>query len=65
VAASVNGGVAITVTGAPTSGLTTLRFGNDASGTAPFFGVLTYCVVLPFALSDADLQAAVSSFPSP
>jgi hypothetical protein len=65
VAASVNGGVPVAVTGAPTSGLTTLRFGNDASGTAPMFGTMAYCVVLPFALSDADLQAAVSAFPVP
>jgi hypothetical protein len=65
VAASVNGDVPVAVTGAPTSGLTTIRFGNDASGTAPMFGTMAYCVVLPFALSDADLQAAVSAFPVP
>jgi hypothetical protein len=65
VAASVNGGVPVAVTGAPTSGLTTIRFGNDASGTTPMFGTMAYCVVLPFALSDADLQAAVSAFPVP
>jgi hypothetical protein len=64
VAASVNGGAAIAVTGAPTSGLTTLRLGNDASGTTPFFGETNVMRVLPFTLSDTELQAAVAALPS-
>jgi hypothetical protein len=64
VVASVNGGAAIAVTGAPTSGLTTLRLGNDVSGAAPFFGAISTMQVIPLVFSDAELQAAVAALPS-
>jgi hypothetical protein len=63
VAASVDGGAAVAVTGAPTSGLTTLRIGNDVSGASPFFGEVRTLRVMPLALSDAELAARVARLP--
>jgi hypothetical protein len=61
VAGSVNGGAVFAVTGAPTSGLTTLRIANDPSLVEPLFGELGTLRVLPRAVSDADLQTLVAN----
>jgi len=62
-AASLNGGPAMAVTGGPSAGLTTLRLGNAASGAAAMFGETALLRVLPQALSDAALAAAVAALP--
>lgn len=62
-AISLDGGAAQSVTGGPTAGLTTLRLGNTAASTAPMFGETGSLLVLPYALSDADLAARVAAFP--
>lgn len=64
VAASVDGAAVVSVTGAATSGLTTLRLGNNAPGGTPMFGETAQFRMLPYALSDADLQAAVAALPA-
>ncbi len=62
--ASLNGAAALSVTGGPTSGLTTLRIGAGVSGVAPIAaGSIVAVRILPGqALSAADLQAAVAAF---
>ncbi len=62
-AASFNGSTVQSVTGAATSGLTTLRLGNTAAGNAPMFGETGLLTVLPYALSDADLAMRVAALP--
>ncbi|MDO9502633.1 hypothetical protein [Falsiroseomonas sp.] len=63
-AVSLNGAAAGAASGGPTSGMTTLRIGNNASGSAPMFGEVGTIIVMPFALSDADLAARVAAFPA-
>lgn len=62
-ACSLNGGAPLNVTGAPTSGYTTLRLGSAAFGTAPIFGETAAFRVLPYALPDAALPGAVAALP--
>jgi hypothetical protein len=62
-AASFNGGAVQSLTGAVTSGLTTLRLGNTAAGNAPMFGETGVLTALPHALSDADLAARTAALP--
>lgn len=66
--ASFNGGTPVGVTAGPTAGLTTLRVNNAVSGAgvygAPVFGENATFSILPYALSDADLQAAVAALPT-
>ena len=64
VAASMNGGAAVNHTGGPTSGLTTLRLGAETSGALAMFGETLAARVLPYALSDSDLAAAVAALPT-
>lgn len=52
------------VTGGPTSGLTTLRIGNNFANTAPQFGECKYLQALPYAVSTSDLQTLVGAFPT-
>ena len=59
-AACLGGGNVQTITGAPTSGLTTMRMGNDAGGATPMSGEIQQLRVLPFALTDAQLSSAVA-----
>lgn len=61
VAASFNGAAVAAVTGAPTSGLTTLRLGNSSTGNPALFGETQTFRVLPFAVSDAELRNLVGS----
>lgn len=63
-ALTFNGGAIQAVTGGPTSGLTTLRLGNTVVGASPLFGETARLSILPYALSDAALQAAVAAFPT-
>lgn len=63
-AMSVSGAAVAAVTGGPTSGLTTFRLGTDVSGANPVFGETARLSILPYALSDAALQAAVAAFPT-
>lgn len=62
--ASLNGAAALSVTGGPTSGLTTFRIGAGVSGVAPIAaGSIVAVRVIPGqVLSAADLQAAVAAF---
>ena len=62
-AASVNGGSVGVRTGGPTSGLTTLRVGIDSSGASALFGDIGYLDILPYPVSDAQLQALVAAMP--
>ncbi|MFN3461019.1 MAG: hypothetical protein ACK4ZN_08425 [Oceanibaculum sp.] len=57
--ASFNGSPVVNVIAGPTSGLTTLRLGNGAAGTSPMFGEVQHLRVLPFAVTDTQLEAAV------
>jgi hypothetical protein len=63
-AVSLNGAPAVAATGGPTSGLTTLRLGNNASNSAPMFGEAASLRVLPYALSDVALSGAVAALPA-
>ncbi len=60
IASSVDGGAAQAATGGPTSGMITLRVGNNAAGTAPTSGEPSGLRALPFAVSDAELQRLVA-----
>jgi hypothetical protein len=62
-AGSFNGGAVQAVTGGVTTGLTDMRVGNIVSGLQPLFGDVAVFRVLPYALSDADLQTAVAALP--
>lgn len=62
IASCFNGGAIQAAAGGPLGGLTTLRLGNNASGTAPMFGQMGRFRTISRALSDADLQAAVAAF---
>jgi hypothetical protein len=53
--ASLNGGAAVTLAGAPTSGLTTLRLGNNFAGAAAMFGTTEQLRFMPTVASAADL----------
>jgi hypothetical protein len=63
IAGSFNGGVAVALTGGPTSGLTTFALGNTLSGSQ-LFGETLALRVLPYVLSDTDLAAAVAAMPT-
>jgi|GEM_PF-2624758 len=60
IAASL-GGAAVAVTGGPTSGLTTFRLGQTATAAAAMCGETAVLRVLPFAMPDAGLAAAVAA----
>ena len=62
-AASMNGGAVVAVTGGPTSGLTTLRIGADVGGAAALFGEHGRLSYLTTVLSDAALLNAAAPFP--
>jgi hypothetical protein len=48
------------MTGGPTTGLTTLRLGSELS-SSQLFGEIGTMRVLPYALTDANLQTAVAA----
>jgi hypothetical protein len=60
---SFNGASAVGVGGGPTSGLTTKRLGNRDDGAAPLNGEIGWLQILPYAVSDAELQARVAALP--
>lgn len=60
---SLAGGSIQSVSGGPTSGLTTIRGGVDASGASNLFGDVGYLDILPYAVSDAQPQALVAAMP--
>lgn len=62
-AISQSGGAIFSVTGGPTS-LTTLRLGSNVASAENMFGETARLSILPYALSDAALQAAVAAFPT-
>ena len=62
-ASCMNGGVVQVVSGGPSSGLTTLRLGINASGGDAMFGETREFIVIPYALSDANLAARVAALP--
>lgn len=55
IASFVSNGINRAAAGGPTSGLTTLRLGNNAAGTAPLFGELFDVVVRPSVIEEYDL----------
>lgn len=57
------GGTVQGLAGGPTSGLTTLRVGINAAGGVSLFGEVGTLRVIPFAMSDAALQAQVVALP--
>ena len=61
IAGSFNGGTVQAATGGPASGLTTLRLGNNAANSAAQFGENKTLIVVPLALSDAELVAQVAA----
>lgn len=63
VAGSFNGAAVVAQTGGPTSGLTTLRIGNNAGNTGPLSGSIGECRVLPFTVPDAALPGMVAALP--
>lgn len=63
VASSLNGAAVGTLTGAPSSGLTTFRVGTNAAGVGNLFGDTYYLDIIPRAVSDATLQRLVAAMP--
>ena len=63
IAVSFNGNAPVAATGGPVSGLTRLRLGNTSSGGTSMFGEVGHVRVLPYAVSDASLQALLSGVP--
>jgi hypothetical protein len=60
---SFNGVTSTTLTGGPTSALTTFRVGNNGSNTRPMFGQVIILEWMPFSMTLAELNAAVSALP--
>lgn len=65
IAASLEGAAAVAQTGGPTSGLTRLLVGSSGAtgGAEALFGEIGTLRVLPYALADAALAAAVAALP--
>ncbi len=59
----ITGGSVQQTSGIPTSGLSTLRVGNNLAGTSPLSGSVAYLDILPYPGSDAQLQALVAAMP--
>ena len=62
-AASFNGGAVAAVTGGPTSGLTQFRLGNIFDASTPMWGETGRLRILPYSVSDAELQSLVGALP--
>ena len=60
---SLNGGAVAAVTGGPTSGLTQLRLGNIFDASTPMWGETGRLRILPYSVSDAELQSLVGALP--
>lgn len=63
VRACVDGGAIFTRTGGPTTGLTRLILGATNTNAELLFGEIGTLRVLPYAVSDAELQARVAALP--
>lgn len=63
VAVSLNGGVAVNVTGGPSSGFTRFRLGNIADLSTPLWGETGRLRVLPYAVSDAEIAVLTGALP--
>ncbi|HEV7455183.1 MAG TPA: hypothetical protein VGN96_00285, partial [Roseococcus sp.] len=63
VVANLDGGANQSAASATPPGLTTLRAGNNANGTAPMFGEIAYLDALPYVVPAANLPAAVAAMP--
>lgn len=59
----LNGDAVQSTTGGPTSGLSTLRVGSSAVGASNLFGDIAHLDILPYPVSDAQLQALVAAMP--
>jgi hypothetical protein len=57
---SLNGGAPVSITGGPTSGMSIFRIGSDYGGVSQMFGEIGLASVLPFSVSDANLQQLVA-----
>lgn len=64
IAVSLDGAAVVAATGGPSSGLATLRLGSNAANGASLFGETLALRVLPRALDDAALAAAVAALPA-
>lgn len=62
ISSCLNEGSVRAAIGGPTSGLTTLRVGNNAANTTPLNGEVGSIQIFPFAVPDAQLQSMVASF---
>jgi hypothetical protein len=63
IAGVLGGGSVIQQLGGPTNDLTTMRLGANASGTENLFGEIGHLQILPYAVSDTELQARVAALP--
>jgi hypothetical protein len=63
VAFSLNGATPLIVTGGPTTGLTSLRVGINFNSTFFLWGEIERFRVLPYSVSDAELQFLVGALP--
>lgn len=63
-AASLNGNTPAAVSGCPTSGLTTLRLGNDSTGLSSIFGETLSFRYLNYPVSDSELQSLTAAMPT-
>jgi len=57
IAASLDGGAVVGMTGGPTAGLRTLRIGGEVAGAGAWFGEVGLLQAIPYALPDAALRA--------
>ena len=60
-AVSLNGGAVAAVTGGPTSGLTQFRLGKIFDASTPMWGDTGRLRILPYSVSDAELQSLVGA----
>lgn len=60
-AACINGGNVFSVTGGPTSSLTTFRLGNNITDATPMFGEIATLRTLTKVISDSELQRRVAT----
>jgi hypothetical protein len=63
IAGVLGGGSVVQQLGGPTNGLTTMRLGADASGIGNLFGEIGHLQILPYAVSDTELQARMAALP--
>lgn len=62
-AGSLNGGAVAAATGGPISGLLTFNYGTNNTGISPMNGETAILRVLPYPVSDSELQSLVSALP--